>query len=95
MNAYVLGTVRTTEDISELKQMAYEAVSELYASAPFIKKELYSSFAEIYDMCRDVISTLKVGDKDDYLEKKINMIYNKYNDVIDAVRKYTSKLEVI
>lgn len=95
MNACVLGTVRGTEDISELKQMAYEEVSELYASAPFIKKELYSSFAGIYDMCRDIISTLQVGNVDECLEQKINMVYNKYNDVIDEVRNYTSKLDVI
>lgn len=95
MNAYVLGNVRTKDNISRLKQIAYEAVSELYASAPFIQKELYTSFAEIYDICRDIISTLQDEYVDECLEKKVNMVYNKYNNVIDAVRNYTSKLEVI
>lgn len=95
MNVYALGTVRKSNDISGLKQMAYEAVSELYAVAPFMQKGLYSSFAEIYDMCRDIISTLQAGNVDECLEKKINMVYNKYNDVIDEVRNYASKLEVL
>ena len=82
-------------------KLANEAVMELYGSAPFIKKDLYNNFVEIYEKCRQMIS------KYDELIKKKNCGYNEklgnearelfkeYNKIIDKVREYNSNLEVI
>lgn len=85
---------RDAEDISQLVQMAYDAISELYASAPFIRSNLYKEFRKIYEKCRELIVSLEKG-YDIGQSEEVSKIYNEYDILIEKVRSYTSNLDVI
>ena len=80
--------------------MAYQAVSELYSSAPFIQEDIYNDFLNIYEMSRKLLvqwSEEQRYSADETINNvcEANEIYQKYNSTIVKVREYTSKLEGI
>lgn len=90
------------KEMGEINYLAYQAVSELYSSAPFIQEDIYNDFLNIYEMSRKLLvqwgeeqrsSSSTNETKNDVCEA--NEIYQKYNDTIVKVREYTSKLEGI
>lgn len=88
------------KEMGEINYLAYQAVSELYSSAPFIQEDIYNDFLNIYEMSRKLLVQWGEEQKSSTNETKndvceANEIYQKYNDTIVKVREYTSKLEVI
>lgn len=88
------------KEMGEINYLAYQAVSELYSSAPFIQEDIYNDFLNIYEMSRKLLVQLGEEQKSSTNETKndvceANEIYQKYNDTIVKVREYTSKLEGI
>ena len=88
------------KEMGEINYLAYQAVSELYSSAPFIQEDIYNDFLNIYDMSRKLLVQWGEEQKSSTNETKndvceANEIYQKYNDTIVKVREYTSKLEGI
>lgn len=83
------------EDISYLVGMLNSAVEELYMDAPFMKKEVYIKYIEIYEQCRELICQLEKRDYNESYSENLNEIYKKNNKLIDDVRDYVKKLEVI
>lgn len=88
------------KEMGEINYLAYQAVSELYSSAPFIQEDIYNDFLNIYEMSRKLLVQWGEEQKSSTNETKndvceANEIYQKYNDTIVKVRKYTSKLEGI
>ena len=88
------------EEIGKINYLAYQAVSELYSSAPFIQENIYNDFLNIYEMSRKLL--VQWSEEQRYSEDKTinnvcqaNEIYEKYNSTIVKVREYTSKLEGI
>mgnify|MGYP003159619427 CR=1 FL=1 len=85
------------KEMGEINYLAYQAVSELYSSAPFIQEDIYNDFLNIYEMSRKLLVQEQKSStnetKNDVCEA--NEIYQKYNDTIVKVREYTSKLEGI
>lgn len=84
------------KEMGEINYLAYQAVSELYSSAPYI----YNDFLNIYEMSRKLLVQWGEEQKSSTNETKndvceANEIYQKYNDTIVKVREYTSKLEGI
>lgn len=85
----------------EMCKLAYEAVMELYGSAPFIKKDLYDNFTEIYEKCRQMIAKYdelikkKNCGYNEKLENEARELFGEYNKIIDKVREYNSNIEVI
>lgn len=78
--------------------MAYQAVSELYSSAPFIQEDIYNDFMNIYEMSRKLLVQLSEEQRSDEIKNDVceaNEIYQRYNNTIVKVRDYTSKLEGI
>ena len=43
------------EEIGKINYLAYQAVSELYSSAPFIQEDIYNDFLNIYEMSRKLL----------------------------------------
>ena len=88
------------KEMGEINYLAYQAVSELYSSAPFIQEDIYNDFLTIYEMSRKLLVQWGEEQKSSTNETKndvceANEIYQKYNDTIVKVREYTSKLEGI
>ena len=88
------------KEMGEINYLAYQAVSELYSSAPFIQEDIYNDFLNIYEMSRKLLVQWGEEQKISTNETKndvceANEIYQKYNDTIVKVREYTSKLEGI
>lgn len=88
------------KEMGEINYLAYQAVSELYSSAPFIQEDIYNDFLNIYEMSRKLLVQWGEEQKSSMNETKndvceANEIYQKYNDTIVKVREYTSKLEGI
>jgi hypothetical protein len=88
------------EEIGIVNYLAYQAVSEVYASAPFIQEDIYNDFMNIYEMSRKLLVKWSEEQWSDIEETKndvyrANEIYKKYNNTIVKVREYTSKLEGI
>lgn len=88
------------KEMGEINYLAYQAVSELYSSAPFIQEDIYNDFLNIYEMSRKLLVQWGEEQKSSTNETKndvceANEIYQKYNDTIVKVREYTSKLEGI
>ncbi len=88
------------KEMGETNYLAYQAVSELYSSAPFIQEDIYNDFLNIYEMSRKLLVQWGEEQKSSTNETKndvceANEIYQKYNDTIVKVREYTSKLEGI
>lgn len=88
------------KEMREINYLAYQAVSELYSSAPFIQEDIYNDFLNIYEMSRKLLVQWGEEQKSSTNETKndvceANEIYQKYNDTIVKVREYTSKLEGI
>lgn len=88
------------KEMVEINYLAYQAVSELYSSAPFIQEDIYNDFLNIYEMSRKLLVQWGEEQKSSTNETKndvceANEIYQKYNDTIVKVREYTSKLEGI
>ena len=86
------------KEMGEINYLAYQAVSELYSSAPFIQEDIYNDFLNIYEMSRKLLVQWGEEQKSSTNETKndvceANEIYQKYNDTIVKVREYTSKLE--
>lgn len=79
------------------------AIDELYAAAPFIKKEIYDELIKIYEMCRkqcveyDKIKKENDIDNEKYSEVIANnaKILKGYDDLLEKIRDYTMKLDVI
>ena len=88
------------KEMGEINYLAYQAVSELYSSAPFIQEDIYNDFLNIYEMSRKLLVQWGEEQRSSTNENKndvceANEIYQKYNDTIVKVREYTSKLEGI
>ena len=88
------------KEMGEINYLAYQAVSELSSSAPFIQEDIYNDFLNIYEMSRKLLVQWGEEQKSSTNETKndvceANEIYQKYNDTIVKVREYTSKLEGI
>lgn len=88
------------EEIGKINYLAYQAVSELYSSAPFIQEDIYNDFLNIYEMSRKLLvqwSEEQRCSPDETINNvcEANEIYEKYNGTIVKVREYTSKLEGI
>lgn len=88
------------KEMGEINYLAYQAVSELYSSAPFIQEYIYNDFLNIYEMSRKLLVQWGEEQRSSTNETKndvseANEIYQKYNDTIVKVREYTSKLEGI
>lgn len=88
------------KEMGEINYLAYQAVSDLYSSAPFIQEDIYNDFLNIYEMSRKLLVQWGEEQKSSTNETKndvceANEIYQKYNDTIVKVREYTSKLEGI
>lgn len=88
------------KEMGEINYLAYQAVSELYSSAPFIQEDIYNDFLNIYEMSRKLLVQWGEEHRSSTNETKndvceANEIYQKYNDTIVKVREYTSKLEGI
>ncbi len=88
------------KEMGEINYLAYQAVSELYSSAPFIQEDIYNDFLNIYEMSRKLLVQWGEEQKSSTNETKndvceANEIYQKYNDTIVKLREYTSKLEGI
>ena len=88
------------KEMGEINYLAYQAVSELYSSAPFIQEDIYNDFLNIYEMSRKLLVQWGEEQRSSTKETKndvceANEIYQKYNDTIVKVREYTSKLEGI
>ena len=88
------------KEMGEINYLAYQAVSELYSSAPFIQEDIYNDFLNIYEMSRKLLVQWGEEQKSSTNETKndvceANEIYQKYNDTIVKVQEYTSKLEGI
>lgn len=88
------------KEMGEINYLTYQAVSELYSSAPFIQEDIYNDFLNIYEMSRKLLVQWGEEQKSSTNETKndvceANEIYQKYNDTIVKVREYTSKLEGI
>lgn len=88
------------KEMGEINYLAYQAVSKLYSSAPFIQEDIYNDFLNIYEMSRKLLVQWGEEQKSSTNETKndvceANEIYQKYNDTIVKVREYTSKLEGI
>ena len=88
------------KEMGEINYLAYQAVSELYSSAPFIQEDIYNDFLNIYEMSRKLLVQWGEEQRSSTNETKndvceANEIYQKYNDTIAKVREYTSKLEGI
>ena len=88
------------KEMGEINYLAYQAVSELYSSAPFIQEDIYNDFLNIYEMSRKLLVQWGEEQKSSTNETKndvceANEIYQKYNDTTVKVREYTSKLEGI
>ncbi len=88
------------KEMGEINYLAYQAVSELYSSAPFIQDDIYNDFLNIYEMSRKLLVQWGEEQRSSTNETKndvceANEIYQKYNDTIVKVREYTSKLEGI
>lgn len=88
------------KEMGEINYLAYQAVRELYSSAPFIQEDIYNDFLNIYEMSRKLLVQWGEEQKSSTNETKndvceANEIYQKYNDTIVKVREYTSKLEGI
>lgn len=88
------------KEMGEINYLAYQAVSELYSSAPFIQEDIYNDFLNIYEMSRKLLVQWGEEQRSSTNETKndvceANEIYQKYNDTIVKVREYTSKLEGI
>lgn len=88
------------KEMGEINYLAYQAVSELYSSAPFIQEDIYNDFLNIYEKSRKLLVQWGEEQKSSTNETKndvceANEIYQKYNDTIVKVREYTSKLEGI
>ena len=99
INKYKLDDMQDKE-MGEINYLAYQAVSELYSSAPFIQEDIYNDFLNIYEMSRKLLVQWGEEQKSSTNETKndvceANEIYQKYNDTIVKVREYTSKLEGI
>ena len=43
------------KEMGEINYLAYQAVSELYSSAPFIQEDIYNDFLNIYEMSRKLL----------------------------------------
>ena len=88
------------KEMGEINYLAYQAVSELYSSAPFIQEDIYNDFLNIYEMSRKLLVQWGEEQRSSTNETKndvceANEIYQTYNDTIVKVREYTSKLEGI
>lgn len=88
------------KEMGEINYLAYQAVSELYSSAPFIQEDIYNDFLNIYEMSRKLLVQWGEEQRSSTNETKndvceANEIYQKYNYTIVKVREYTSKLEGI
>ena len=88
------------KEMGEINYLAYQAVSELYSSAPFIQEDIYNDFLNIYEMSRKLLVQWGEEQRSSTNETKndvceANEIYQKYNDTIVKEREYTSKLEGI
>ena len=88
------------KEMGEINYLAYQAVSELYSSAPFIQEDIYNDLLNIYEMSRKLLVQWGEEQRSSTNETKndvceANEIYQKYNDTIVKVREYTSKLEGI
>lgn len=88
------------KEMGKINYLAYQAVSELYSSAPFIQEDIYNDFLNIYEMSRKLLVQWGEEQRSSTNETKndvceANEIYQKYNDTIVKVREYTSKLEGI
>ncbi len=89
------------EEVDKINYLAYQAVSELYSSAPFIQEDIYNDFLNIYEMSRKLLVQWDEEMRCSPDETTINNvfeakeIYEKYNTTIVKVREYTSKLEGI
>lgn len=88
------------KEMGEINYLAYQVVSELYSSAPFIQEDIYNDFLNIYEMSRKLLVQWGEEQRSSTNETKndvceANEIYQKYNDTIVKVREYTSKLEGI
>ena len=88
------------EEIGTINYLAYQAISELYSSAPFIQEDIYNDFLNIYEMSRKLLVQWSEEQKcspDETINNvcEANEIYEKYNSTIVKVREYTSKLEGI
>ena len=88
------------KEMGEINYLAYQAVSELYSSAPFIQEDIYNDFLNIYEMSRKLLVQWGEEQRSSTNETKNDVceayeIYQKYNDTIVKVREYTSKLEGI
>ena len=99
IDKYKLDDVQDKE-MEKINYLAYQAVSELYSSAPFIQEDIYNDFLNIYEMSRKLLVQWGEEQRSSTNETKndvceANEIYQKYNDTIVKVREYTSKLEGI
>lgn len=99
MDKYKLDDMQDKE-MGEINYLAYQAVSELYSSVPFIQEDIYNDFLNIYEMSRKLLVQWGEEQRSSTNETKndvceANEIYQKYNDTIVKVREYTSKLEGI
>ena len=80
------------KEMGEINYLAYQAVSELYSSAPFIQEDIYNDFLNIYEMSRKLLVQWGEEQKSSTNETKndvceANEIYQKYNDTIVKVRE--------
>ena len=89
------------EEAGKINYLAYQAVSELYSSAPFIQEDIYNDFLNIYEMSRKLLvqwdEEMRCGPDETTINNvfEAKEIYEKYNTTIVKVREYTSKLEGI
>lgn len=71
------------KEMGEINYLAYQAVSELYSSAPFIQEDIYNDFLNIYEMSRKLLVQWGEEQKSSTNETKndvceANEIYQKY-----------------
>lgn len=85
---------------------SYSAQRTLFANAPFISKDIYDKFNEIMDLIRKQSEVYNEAHFDTTLshasgeitEEDINrtaLIDNKFDDLMNEIRDYLSKLEIL
>ncbi|MCH5281905.1 MAG: hypothetical protein J1E61_10595 [Lachnospiraceae bacterium] len=102
-DSYKEGEKIETTRLNTAVDYAKSAIDELYAAAPFIQKEIYDELLGVYEMCRkqcivySKISKHKNIDNEKYIEAITynRKIQKEYNNLLEKIRDYTMKLDVI
>ena len=71
-------TAMQDKEMGEINYLAYQAVSELYSSAPFIQEDIYNDFLNIYEMSRKLLVQWGEEQKSSTNETKNDVCEAKY-----------------